>query len=156
MADTEIAAHRPPSTLPIWIFGMIFLFAGVIMTSCGANMAYGDAQWNDAVRTKGVVILTEWRNQNNESQMHITYGYKDPAAQSIYHNTAIIARRYGKLNLQPGAPVVVLYRRDDHSKSRLEMETSIREWLPLVFLGVVETIVGGAFVAHCVKRLRAS
>jgi hypothetical protein len=142
------------TSIAIWLFGLFFLIAGIFMTSCAAGMAYADAQWNGAVRTQGIVILTEWRNQNDESRMHITYAYRDPN-ETIYHNTAVIARRFGKLNLQPGSPIVVLYRPEDHSKSHLEMESTSRDWMPLAFLGFVETVVGGAFIAHCMKQASA-
>jgi hypothetical protein len=145
----ETAAPKPD--IAIWLFGLFFLLAGIVMSSCAASMAYIDAQWNGSVRTQGIVILTEWRNENDESRMHITYGYRDPSG-AIFHNQAVIARRYGKLNLEPGSPIIVLYKPEDHSRSHLEMETTTRDWMPLVFLGVVETIVGGAFIAHCIKR----
>jgi hypothetical protein len=134
----------------VWLFGIVFLISGIVMTACGGSMAYSDLQWNGSVTANGVVILTEWRNQNNENHMNITYGYKDETG-SIYHNTAVLARRYGKINLQPGAPVVVLYRPEDHTKSRLSMESNPRDWAPLLFLGVVEIVVGGLFVGQSVR-----
>jgi hypothetical protein len=152
--QSRLGTGAAKNTLAIWLFGLFFLLSGIFMTACATSMAYADLRWSGSVSVQGVVILTEWREQDDESRMHITYGYKDPSG-AIFHNTAVIARRFGKLNLKPGSPVVVLYRPEDHMKSRLEMETTTRDWMPLVFLGVSETIVGGAFVAHCIKQASA-
>lgn len=138
-----------------WLFGIVILASGIVMTVCGGSMAWSDLQWSGAKTVQGVVILTEWGNQNNENHMNITYGYKDEKG-IIYHNTAVLARSFGKINLDPGLPVLVLYRPDDHTKSRLSIESNPRDWAPLLFLGVVETIVGGAFVGQSIRSARSN
>jgi hypothetical protein len=114
-----------------------------------------DAYWWDATITTGRVIAVEWLKEKGENRLRINYGYRDNSG-TIYHSTGILARKRGKLNLEPGAYVAVLYRPDDHSQSRLAIEVGRGEWITLSGIGALEILVGIIFLAAARRRRRKS
>jgi hypothetical protein len=138
--------------LPLWILGLLFIVSGVVLAGAGLNLALADLRWSNANTTTGRVMITEWKRAGDESRLNVVYGYKDERGV-IYHNTAVLARKLGKINLEPAAPVVVLFRPEDHSQSRMQLELGAREWIPILAIGPVEIVCGAIFLTVAIKRL---
>ncbi len=137
---------------PLLMLGLAFMILGVIMAVSGMAAYQVQTDWKDAVTTTGRVILTEWKQSNNENRLQVRYAYKDDRGV-IYHNGAVLARRLGKLNLEPGSAVVVEYKPEDHSRSMLQLQLGSNEWVPVLVLGGLEVIAGLFFVAACFRRV---
>jgi len=140
------------ANLPLWLLGVLFAGIGALLAGIGLNQALNDWTWMQARTTTGRVMLTEWKRAKDESRLIVIYGYKDDLG-AIYHNTAILARKLGKINLEPATPVVVLYRSDDHSKSRMQLELGSGEWIPILVIGSFEIIAGAVFLTVAARRL---
>lgn len=138
--------------LPLWILGAIFIISGLVIGGAGLKMALADLSWSQAINTAGRVIITEWKQENGENRLAVVYGYKDERGV-IFHNTAVLARKLGKINLEPAAPIVVMYKADDHAQSRMQMELGSREWVPILVIAPVEIVVGGIFLTVALRRL---
>jgi hypothetical protein len=138
--------------LPLWICGAIFTIGGLIMIASGAALMMQELNWRDAVTTTGRVIVTEWLEERHQNRVRVNYAYKDEHG-AIYHNQGLIARKMGKLNLEPGTLVIVRYRPEDHSRSVLNIEVGSGEWRPLIFLGIPEALAGAFFFYFSVSRL---
>ncbi len=140
------------SDLPLWILGMLFVVSGIVLAGAGLNLALVEFRWSNASTTTGRVMITEWKRAGDESRLNVVYGYKDERGV-IYHNTAVLARKLGKINLEPAAPVVVLFRPEDHSQSRMQLELGAHEWIPILAIGPVEIVCGAIFLTVAIKRL---
>jgi len=139
----------------IWLLGTVFFLLGIVLTASSGKMLMSDYAWHDAVTTTGRVIITEWLKEPNANRIKITYRYQDDKG-NVYHNTGEVTRTPGKISLPPGAPVLVLYKRDDRSQSHLGMELSAAGWLPLMIVGVLEVLAGGLFFYVGARRLKFS
>ncbi|GEM_PF-3591280 len=139
------------SSLPLWVLGMLFVTSAAVIGQAGLKMALSDWDWSRGVTTTGRVIATEWKKENQEDRLVVIYGYRDERGV-IYHNTAILARRLGKINLEPGIPVVVLYRREDHSRSHMQQELGLREWIPIVSIAGLELLAGSVFLVAAARK----
>lgn len=141
------------ANLLLLIFGVLFVLVGIVieLTSCPQLLA--EIRWQGAITTTGRVIVTEWQPEKTENRLKISYGYKDEAG-NIYHNTSVLARRLGKLNLEPGARVVVLYRSDDHTDSCLAFERALWDWVIVSVLGVAEVAAGSLLLFQGLKKFR--
>src|SRR5215470_17143177 len=125
---------KPPPILslskldvPLWTLSLVFVLTGLVLSGAGLRMLINDWQWVEAVTTTGRVIVTEWEHSEKQNLLKVNYGYKDDQG-TIYHNMGTLARKLGKLNLEPGASLVVLYKPEDHSRSRLQVELGAGEW----------------------------
>lgn len=112
-------------------------------------LAYID--WSGATNTTGRVIVTEWARIDGQNRLKIGYAYKDESG-TIYHTTGVIGRALGKINLEPGAGIAVLYRADDHARSRLAMEVGSADWLPVMIIAAVQIAFAGFCLAAAVRR----
>lgn len=135
------------------MLGVVFVGLGIALLVPGLRMMQADAQWWDATTTTGRVIAVEWLQEKGENRLRISYGYRDESG-AIYHSTGILARKRGKLNLEPGAYLVVLYKPGDHSQSRLAIEVGRGEWVTLSGIGALEMLVGVVFLASARRRRR--
>jgi len=141
--------------LPLLLLGMSFTVLGIVLSIPGASMLAADAQWWRTTTTTGRVMAVEWLQEQQENRLRITYGYTDDSG-TIYHSTAVMARRRGKLNLEPGTPVAVVYKPDNHSESRLAIEVGTGDWLTLLGIGVLEILFGGMFLLAAGRRRAGS
>ncbi len=137
--------------LTLLILGAAFSVLGIVLSVPGVRMLAADAQWWRTTTTTGRVIAVEWFKRNQENQLRISYGYQDGSG-TIYHTTASMARRRGKINLEPGTPVAVVYQPGDHSQSRLAIEVGTGEWMTLLGIGVLELLFGCMFIFAAGRR----
>ncbi len=138
--------------LPLWLLGALFIAAGVFFAGIGLHMALTDFEWSQARTTTGRVMLTEWKRTDNESRLAIVYGYQDEHGV-IYHNSSMLARNIGKINLEPAAPVLVRYKPEDHSKAKMQLELGNHDWIPILIIGPIEILAGALFLTVAIKRL---
>lgn len=145
---------RIGSDLTLWLLAAVFLCLGLMLTASSGKVMLTDLRWKDAITTTGRVIITEWQHERQDNRLKITYRYKDDG-NVIYHSTGVVARKLGKVNLKPGAPIVVLFQKADHSQSLLNMELNSAECLPLLIIGLVEVLVGAFFLFVCFRRFKS-
>jgi hypothetical protein len=138
--------------LPLWLLGTLFVISAAVLGAPGLKMAASDLEWSRGNTTTGRVILTEWKQEQGENRLAVLYGYQDERG-IIYHSTGILARKLGKINLEPGMPYVVVYKPDDHSKSKMQLELGQREWIPIVLIAASELLVGMLFLTVAFRRL---
>jgi hypothetical protein len=134
-----------------WVLSLFFVGVGVVLTASAAKVMLKDLDWKDANTTTGRVVLTEWQHEKQDNRLRITYRYKD-SHNTIYHNTGVVARKQGQVNLKPGSPIVVLYKKDDHGNSCLNMELNSGQCWPLLVIGIVEILAGMLFLVSCFRR----
>lgn len=141
--------------IALWLLGTAFVALGAVLIVPALRMMQADAEWWSATTTTGRVIAVEWLPESKESRLRLSYGYTDEKG-TIYHTTSFLARRRGKINLEPGAYVAVFYKPGDHSQSRLSFEVGAGEWMSLLGIGGLELLMGCFFLFVAARRLRAS
>ena len=137
--------------MPLWTLGLVFVLTGIVLSGSGLRMLAGDWEWAQAITTTGRVIVTEWQREDKQNLLRVSYGYQDERG-TIYHNMGTLARKLGRLNLEPGANLVVLYKPEDHSQSRLQVELGAGEWKFLLAIGLAELIAGSSLLVISLKR----
>lgn len=136
------------------LFGGIWLLSGSILVITGLGMAWEERAWGDAIRTTGTVLTKDLIRADADSGTEYRVGFRFTTVDGgvVRGERAVDVEVWERLVEQDD--IDVWYLPGQPGEARLSPEGEGPGILLFLLLGGGVAVVGGALVAHDLRRLR--